>query len=97
MLFDFLDIASSIASTAFSVGKEITKGAGKVFEEVAINAGKGVAIGAGIGATVAGANLVMKSIETEPDEVMPDDDDELDRLIELLKEQRYRRGRKYRY
>jgi hypothetical protein len=96
MIFDLFSIASTIAGTAFEAGKEITKGAGEVCKEVAINAGKGIALGVGIGATVGVANLVMSNLEPDSD---GDDfyyDEEIDRLTRLLEAREYRRRKKRR-
>ena len=52
----------------------------------AVTAGKAVAIGAGIGAaTAAGVNLLKDSLK---EDVIPDDDEELEELVELLKHKR---------
>jgi hypothetical protein len=58
----------------------------------AITAGQAVAIGASIGAaTAAGANMLSKNKRQEP--VVPDstDDDELDELIELVRQRKRNR------
>jgi hypothetical protein len=54
----------------------------------AITAGQAVAIGT---ATAAGMNLIKDSLK---DDVVPDDDDDLEELIEILKEKRLRRMKK---
>ena len=54
----------------------------------AITAGQAVAIGT---ATAAGVNLLKDSLKND---VVPDDDDDLEELIEILKEKRLRRMKK---
>jgi hypothetical protein len=57
----------------------------------AITAGQAVAIGASIGAaTVAGAKMLSKN--QQPESFVPDtaDDEELDELIELIRERKLR-------
>ena len=54
----------------------------------AITAGQAVAIGT---ATAAGVNLIRDSLKND---VVPDDDDDLEELIEILKEKRLRRMKK---
>ena len=59
----------------------------------AITAGQAVAIGASVGAaTVAGASMLSKNQSREP--VVPQKDDELEELVELVRQRRLNRIKK---